>query len=79
MQDAHVVGGRHRLGDVDQQADAGLQGDLVQPSLGFGPLEQVGAAVFAFQEERGRVEVPFQHADKIRPFAQRFLQEAGRA
>ena len=77
MQHADAMRGGHRLGRFNQQRQPGREGIRSSPPWLAAHSSQVLPAVFAFQVEGRRVEVPLQHAHEIRPIAQRFLEETG--
>ena len=72
MQHAGIVRRRHALCGFYQDGEPFGERDALQPPICLGPLQQILPAEFAFEVERWRVEIPFQHADEIRPLAQRF-------
>ena len=77
MEHPHVVGGRDGLRQVDHHAQAGGKRNGGQASLSFRPFGEVGAAEFALEVERRRLEAPLEDTDEVGPFAEGVLEEPG--
>lgn len=77
VQDAGAVHRSHGLGDLHEQHQARGQIQRRQPATLLGPGDQVVAAVGTFDEERCRLEIPFEDLRQIAPFAEHGAGDAG--
>src|SRR5260370_5783597 len=75
MENAKVVRGGNRMGDMDQKMESSDEGAFVESTLRNWRFRQVRPGIFAFEKVRRRLEIPFQNAHKFRPVPERFPQE----
>ena len=57
--------GGNSFRDVHKNSQAQSARNRRESALRLSPYGEILAAVFAFEEERGRVEIPFQHANEF--------------